>query len=196
MAKIHPTEINGPWLAGFVLDYQIVSSTFTGYDGFGHPQFDTVRTELGELLYRLKYRADKSVTKEIVEVMAEFIPARKWEPPISLIVPMPASRARRDQPVHILADALGTRLGIKVEIEAVKKVKSTPQLKNVKDYNERVRSLEGAFSVSTSIIADQSVLLLDDLYQSGATIESVTNALYGQGKARAVFALALTRSQR
>jgi competence protein ComFC len=196
MAKIRPTEIKGPWRAGFVLDYQIVSSTFTGYDGFGHPQFDTVRTELGELLYRLKYRADKSVVDEIVDAVEGFVESRRWDPPISLIVPMPASRTRREQPVHILGEALGGRLGIKVVLEAVKKVKSTPQLKDVKDYNERVQLLSGAFTVSTPMIAGQSVLLLDDLYQSGATIESMTRALYDQGNAGAVFALALTRSQR
>ena len=109
MAKIRPTEIKGPWRTGFVLDYQIVSSTFTGYDGFGHPQFDTVRTEMGDLLYRLKYRSDKSVIGEIVATVAEFLRARNWDPPISLIVPMPASRVRREQPVPMLARALGNQ---------------------------------------------------------------------------------------
>jgi competence protein ComFC len=196
MAKIRPMQIKGAWRDGFVLDYQILSSTFTGYDGFGHPQFDTVRTELGELLYRLKYRGDRSVTDEIAEAAGEFIQSRGWEPAIALIVPMPALRARSEQPVNILADTLGRRLGIKVEADAVKKVKSTPQLKDVKDYGERVQLLEGAFSVLTPMIEGQSVLLLGDLYQSGATIESVTRALYEQGKARAVFALVLTRTQR
>jgi competence protein ComFC len=196
MAKIRPMQIKGAWRDGFVLDYQILSSTFTGYDGFGHPQFDTVRTELGELLYRLKYRGDRSVTDEIAEAAGEFIQSRGWEPAIALIVPMPALRARSEQPVNILADTLGRRLGIKVEADAVKKVKSTPQLKDVKDYGERVQLLEGAFSVSTPMIEDKSILLLDDLYQSGATIEGVTRALYEQGKASAVFALVLTRTQR
>jgi competence protein ComFC len=189
-------QIKGAWRDGFVLDYQILSSTFTGYDGLGHPQFDTVRTELGELLYRLKYRGDRSVTDEIVEAAAEFIQSRRWEPPISLIVPMPASRARSEQPVNILSDALGKHVGINVEKEAVKKVKSTPQLKDVKDYGERTQLLEGAFSVSIPKIEDKSILLLDDLYQSGATIEGVTRALYKQGNASAVFALVLTRTQR
>lgn len=195
MASIKPTAIHGPWRVGFVLDYQIVSSTFTGYDEFGHPKFNTVRTELGDLLYRLKYQADRSGTEEVIGAVAGFLQSHRWGPPISVIVPMPASRPRREQPVRILADALGARLGIRVEAEAVRKVKATPQLKDVKDYNERVRLLEGAFSVSTPAISKQSVLLLDDLYQSGATMESVTKALYDEGKAEAVFALAITRSQ-
>ena len=196
MAMIHPSEIEGPWRSGFVLDYQVISSSFTGYDGFGRPQFDTVRTEMGELLYRLKYRSDKSVIYEIASTVTEFLRSQKWEPPISLIVPMPASRVRREQPVYILADALGKQVGIEVAIGAVNKVKATPQLKDVKDYNERVQLLNGAFAVALPMVTGKSVLLLDDLYQSGATIEGVTRALYEEGRAKAVFALALTRTQR
>src|SRR5277367_4152622 len=129
MARICPTEINGPWRFGFVLDYQIVSSTFTGYDAYGHPQFATTRTDIGELLYRLKYRRDMSVIEEIIGAVAGFMQSRAWEPPISLIVPMPASQSRREQPVHILANALGMHLGVSIETEAVKKEKKTPQLK-------------------------------------------------------------------
>jgi hypothetical protein len=43
-----------PWVDGYVLDYHTISSTPTGDPYY---RFDTKRTEIGELLFRMKYRA-------------------------------------------------------------------------------------------------------------------------------------------
>lgn len=196
MAAIHPITLQGPWQAGYALDYQIVSSTFLGYNDYGHPIFDTKRTELGELLYRLKYGADKSVVDEIVEAAAHFVEST-WKPRLSIIVPVPPSHeGRREQPVFILADALGKRLGIPVRRDAVIKQKKTPQLKNIYDYKERLKALDGAFAADPSVVGGQNVLLFDDLYRSGATMSTVTKALYEQGKAAEVYVLTLTRTRK
>ncbi len=129
MLEIHPTKLLGPWQSGFALDYQIVSSEFIGYNEFGHPMFDTKRTAIGELLYRLKYRSDKSVCNEIIEAAATFV--ESWKPPATVIVPVPASQTRPEQPVQLLAGLLGTRLGVSVAPAAITKTRKTLQLKNV-----------------------------------------------------------------
>ncbi len=196
MAAVHPMAVRGQWRAGFALDYQTVSSTCIGYNEYGHPVFDTKRTELGELLYRLKYGSDKSVVTEVVETAAGFVEV-SWKPTLTMVVPMPPSDSRRrEQPVFILAEALGTRLGLPVRLDAVAKLKETPQLKNIYDYDQRMRLLDGAFSAETSALSGQKVLLFDDLYRSGATMNSVTKALYEQGKAAEVYALAVTRTRK
>lgn len=61
MPSIHPRQIPGRWRLGYALDLHTVSSTFLGYDDLGHATFDTRRSEIGELLYRLKYSGDQSV---------------------------------------------------------------------------------------------------------------------------------------
>ncbi len=58
-----------------------------------------------------------------------------------------------------------------------------------------VRALEGAHSVAVSAIRGQRVLLLDDLYRSGATMNAITAALYDQGVVVDVYALAVTRTR-
>ena len=58
MINIHPKEIKGSWDQGYVLDAHTISSTMIGYNEFGHAEFDTLRSELGEMVYRLKYRAE------------------------------------------------------------------------------------------------------------------------------------------
>ena len=96
-------RLPGRWREGFALDYHTVSSTYLGDDEYGHPMFDTKRSDLGELLYRLKYRSDASVLDEIVQVAARFY--RSWNPGATLIVPVAPSRSSRpQQPVSMIAD--------------------------------------------------------------------------------------------
>lgn len=60
-AKINPIKLPPrPWVDGYVLDYHTVSSTPTGDPYY---RFDTKRTELGELLFRMKYRERHSVVR-------------------------------------------------------------------------------------------------------------------------------------
>ena len=196
MPTISPMAIRGVWRDGYVLDYHTVSSTCIGYNEFGHPVFDTQYTPLGELLFRLKSRSDASVVDEIVEMVAGFVEVI-WKPAVTMIVPVPPSNtARRWQPVFLLADALGKRLRLAVHRDAVTKNRKTPQLKNVYDYAERARTLDGAFSAKPSVIEGEKVLLFDDLFRSGATMGGVTKALIAAGRASEVHALALTRTRR
>ena len=163
-------------------------------DEYGHSLFDTQRSELGELLYRLKYRSDASALDEIVTVAARFF--RSWNPGATLIVPVPPSRSSRpQQPVSMLATALGVELNLAVGHDAVLRNRELPEIKNVYAYHDRLRALEGAHTIAVSTVRGQRVLLLDDLYRSGATMNAITAALYDQGGAVDVYALAITRTR-
>lgn len=194
MPNIHPMRIPGRWREGFVLDYHTLQSTYIGDDEYGHPKFDTKRSEVGELLYLLKYRSDSSVLSELVRTAAEFL--RTWKPGVSLIIPVPPSRSGRPhQPVYLLAEALSKKLDIPVRADAVLKTKEVPELKNVYGYDERLRFLDGAHMVEPSVVSGQRVLLFDDLYRSGATMNAITALLYDQAHAAEVFAFAVTRTR-
>jgi competence protein ComFC len=194
MIKINPMKIPGRWREGYTLSYHTLRSVFLGYDEFGHPQFDTERSEIGELLYKLKYKRDRSVVDAIVETTADFITS--WNINLNFILPTPPSKSGRAyQPVLELAKSLGARLTVTLCADCVVKIKHTPELKNVYDYDQRLKLLEDAFSVNTIVIKDQNVLLFDDLYRSGATLNAITDVLYAQGEVANVYALALTRTR-
>ena len=165
-----------------------------GYDEFGHLRFDTTRTPIGELLYRLKSGSDTSVIPELVENAAHFL--NQWQPPVSALVPVPPSNPNRAvQPVVLVGKPLAERLGLEWVPDAITKVKATPQLKNIADLDERVALLTGAFSTDQEKLKGKAVLLFDDLYRSGATMNSVAEALYDQAQVSAVYALTLTRTR-
>ena len=69
MAQVHPRSIQGAWVDGYVLDLHSTGSTLLGHNEYGHPEFETHRTEMGELLYRLKYRGEASALVEVVDVL-------------------------------------------------------------------------------------------------------------------------------
>jgi len=169
-----------------------VSSTFVGHDEYGHPRFDTQRSEIGELLYRLKNRSDESFLQQIAETAVRFL--ESWKPDVDIIVPVPPSRNRAKQPVFLLADALGSRLNIPVKRDSVERTRNVPELKNVYDFKERSRLLEDAHVAKTRVISGKKVLLFDDLYRSGATMNAVTRALYDAG-AKVVLAFTITRTR-
>ncbi len=68
--KVNIRNTVGPWDNGFSLDKHTLSSVYTGDNQYGHPTFDTTRTEVGESLYRLKYRHDYSQVKVIANKLS------------------------------------------------------------------------------------------------------------------------------
>ena len=193
MIEIHPKEIKGSWDQGYVLDVHTISSTMIGYNEFGHPEFDTVRSPLGELVYRLKYRGDRGAIPSIVEAITGFMKTSGINPDV--VVPMPPSKLQRTfQPVIEVGTELAKALGITFNATSLKKSKSTPQMKDVGDFSARVATLEATF-LSDRDLEGRSVMLLDDLFQPGATMNVAARTLKRQGLVKSVCALALTRTR-
>jgi competence protein ComFC len=102
----HPAEVQAAWTRGWALDVHTTSSQFLGYNDQGHPQFDTIRSPLGELVYQLKYGGQRKAV-EVAAVMSAFFDNKPNAlAKIDLVVPMPASTARAVQPVVEVAEAL------------------------------------------------------------------------------------------
>jgi competence protein ComFC len=184
--------ISGPWDEGYALALHTLSSDFLGYDNFGNPQFDTKRTKLGELVFRLKNRRDEAAVAPIAEAVAAFVTEQKLK--YDLIVPVPPSRERTFQPTVEIARAVSERVNKPMREKCVRKVKPTGELKNVYEYSERVKVLKDAFEGDAERVKGERILLIDDLYRSGATMKAVAKALQAAGAERIV-ALAVTKTR-
>lgn len=191
MAAVNPRQIPGRWREGFALDLHTTASVFLGHDEYGRAQFDTTRSEVGELLYRLKYSNDQTVVAELADAAANFIRQRAQQ--LDVIATVPPSRQRQVQPVHLLAAEIGRLLRLPFDQGLVTRVTQGPELKGIFDYNERAEALAGAYAAA-STARGRAILLFDDLYRSGASMNAVAESLYGQG-ARDVVALALTQTR-
>lgn len=184
-------EVVGNWYEGFAYDLHTLSSEFVGYDEYGNPQFDTTYSEMGALLHDLKYRGNRQAINKIADLLGvpEIVGL------CDLIIPAPSSIQRPSQPVDEIALELGRRVGIEVMIGALEKAGSKP-LKGILNPEERMEELKKAISLNKSAeVSGRRVLLLDDLYRSGATLIVCTDSLYNQGKARQVSVLTMTKTR-
>ena len=194
--KIEPKMIAGNWAHGWALDQHTVHSTSGGSDNAWHPEFDTERTELGEALYRLKYRSDLVQVEPIARAVAGFIRGRSELADIKTVLAVPPSDTRRSfQPVQALAARIGALLDLTTPDDFLLKIKRTVPLKSVTDKRTRRKELEGAFTVADQRFAGQHVLLFDDLFRSGETLKAVTVALIFEGNAAKVSVVAATSTR-
>lgn len=196
MITINPIKLSGNWTQGYALDIHTIDSTFIGYDEYGHEVFDTRRSEIGELLYRLKYKSDKTVIDEILDTVVVFLENR-WKiiNAIDTLIPVPPSKNRAFQPVIEITKSLSLRLKIPFHDDVLVKTRETPELKDVYAYEKRMELLKNAFDVESKLLNGKSILLLDDLFRSGATLNAITDILYNRGKASNVYVLTLTKTR-
>jgi predicted amidophosphoribosyltransferase len=188
-------RINGNWDVGYVLDKHTLSSTYIGDNEQGHPQFDTVRSEVGEALYQLKYRSDFSqVDLLAAEIHQHLVPKFGT---IGLVIPMPATNARPRQPVTEIARALAKHLQVNSFENLLVKVPAAagaPALKNLVGREAKVEALKGRFAVQDGIAGDGcwNVLLVDDLFDTGASMDAACALLRTYHKIGKIFVAALT----
>ena len=188
-------EIKGSWDLGYALHKHTLSSVYIGDDEWGHPRFETIRSEPGEALFQLKYRGDwRQVELLAAQVQISLLPLFDE---IGLIIPIPASTFRVRQPVNELAIALGRRTRIPVFDQILVKAPSPPgstPLKNLDDRAEKDAALAGRFSINRCIANEGhwNALLLDDLFDTGATMDAACQTLRSYRKIRRIYAVAIT----
>ena len=194
--EINIKPILGNWTHGWALDQHTVSSTSGDSGSFDRPAFATERTEIGEAIYRLKYRDDLSQVEPIACTVAEFIRGRSelWD--IKAILAVPPSEWRRSfQPVEKVASRIGEMLDLPAPDDYLLKAKQTMPLKGITDKRRRRKELNDAFAVQDKRFANRHVLLFDDLYRSGETLKAVTVALLFQGNVAMVSVVTATSTR-
>jgi len=186
-------EIAGNWKKGFAFDVHTLASTYLGVDEFGHDQWENTRSDMGQLVYDLKYRSDKTAISKIVDLLDKF----KGIESIDYIVPIPATKKQRSiQPVLEIANELGKRKNVTVLDQLLIKQPGVRELKNVTDIEQRRAILKKSLTLSNGYkVSGKNILLIDDLYRSGATLSAATELLYEVGKVKDVYVLTMTKTR-
>jgi len=193
--KTNIQQIRGTWDLGFSLDKHTLNSIYLGENEYGHPKFDTTRSDAGETLYQLKYQSKF----ENVPLLGEqlYISLSSAFTSASLILPMPASKTRQRQPVIEIARDLAVRMNIPCVENLLIKNTATAAMKDIANRSEKIRQLKESFSINDVLGNDgvYDVLIVDDLFDSGSSLEAATYTLRGYAKIRNVFAVTITRKR-
>ncbi|MFA6700703.1 MAG: ComF family protein [Thiomicrospira sp.] len=184
-------ELQGNWKKGFAYDVHTLASNYLGIDEHGHDRWDSVRSDMGELVYQLKYRDGISKVPEIVELIVSKF---KGLDSLDAIVPAPASKIRSVQPVAEIAKALAEKVGIDY-LDVLSK-SSSQELKGMDAFEDRLNLLRDSMSIKPSVnLMGKNVLLVDDLFRSGATLLVATEILYRDAKCHNVYVLTMTKTR-
>lgn len=144
---------------------------------------------LQESLYRLKYGKRQEYGIFYGELGAFYAGSliRSWG--VRKIVPIPLHRKRMEKrgfnQAEIIARALGDKLGLPVDTKALKRKKSTSPQKEL-DPAQRRRNMRDAFQASDSI-KGETLLLVDDIYTTGSTMDMAALALKKAGAGKVFF---------
>ena len=118
---------------------------------------------------------------------------RRWKP--DLIVPIPMhprkERIRGFNQSWQIARRISARTGIPASGEILLKIKDTAPQKQL-DHSQRKQNLKGAF-LAAPAAAGKTVLVIDDVFTTGSTIDAAAEALLSSG-AKAVYSLTLCMS--
>ncbi|MBE5939375.1 MAG: ComF family protein [Lachnospiraceae bacterium] len=139
---------------------------------------------LKETLYDLKYHGTKYVGrlmgKEIAKKYRHDI--LEWE--ADCIVPVPLhhkkERKRGYNQATIIAEAIGNELHIPVRDDILlRSVNTVPQKELSKE--ERIKNLENAFIIRENVVKLEKIIIVDDIYTTGATIDRCAKVLLESG---------------
>ncbi|MFB0526380.1 MAG: ComF family protein [bacterium] len=145
---------------------------------------------LKKLIHQFKYKEKKYLTNPLGKLLVDFVEEYLKEESFDYIVPIPLEKARQKKrgynQAELLARVLGEAVNKPILTNLVERRKKTkPQFGLNRE--ERFENLFGAFEISQSgkgdipTIAGKTVLLLDDLATTGATLDECAKVLKGVG---------------
>lgn len=184
--------IDGNWKKGISLDVHTLESHYLGVDEYGHDRWDNIRSEIGELVYQLKYKENLSVLPKILEHIEKINGLETMD----YIIPVPPSKNRKLQPVSLIAKKLSKKISVPVLEGIITKRKTRKELKDVENIEKRESLLRDSLEFAQDTdISGKNILLLDDLYRSGVTLRTITDILYKKVGVKDVYVLTMTKSR-
>ncbi len=180
LSKPHHRPLTGPWHIGWALDFH---SRFSGGDWS--------RSMVGDLAYQLKYQGNLAVLPALVDYTLDLFAAKPDLAKLDIILPVPPSKRRETDPVFTFCAALSDKIKAPVQ-SIITKTRQTQPQKEMKTLAQKRDNVKNAFTLQ-SVIKGRRILLVDDLFDSGATLEEITRLLTEHGAAQ-VNVLTITRT--
>ncbi len=153
------------------------------------------KTQVGELLHRFKYQFEQNAGEILADLSAELIDSRSSLKSSDFIITVPPSFTSRPfDPISFLAERISKRTGIRWEKDVIKRTRITKLQKGIFDKAGKEENVISTFRLNNPLfISEKRILLFDDLYDSGATINQIAQILR-RANANRIFVLVLAKT--
>ncbi len=150
---------------------------------------------ISESLLRLKDEGRQEYVDYFGRKMAEGLGSWILSLKPGVLVPVPMHRKKQRKrgfnQAELLADALGSKLGIPVDPELVVRPHATRAARQL-NTRERAILLKNAFKINKDSVKWDTAVIIDDIFTSGATVDGVAKELLKAGVNRIFFACLAT----
>lgn len=153
------------------------------------------KDKISTAVQNLKFSNAKYLAKPLAKFLDAEIPKLKYKPEIIIPVPMHKNKKkiRGYNQCELLAKELSKFSNIETSFDVLYKIKDTKEQVKL-DFNERQNNLENCFVIKNKAkIKDKVVLLIDDVYTTGATVRNCARKLL-EGSARKVVVLTIAHT--
>jgi len=164
------------------------------------PSYEALRSwalydgPLRNAIHKLKYSGDMSLGEILARFLYDLLAKLGWR--VDLITPVPLGLARHAERGYnqaaLLARPLALRSGIKFQPRALRKIRDTKSQVGL-TFSQRLENVADAFISESNLVRNRTVLVVDDVITSGATMESCAKSLVVAG-ADCVYGLSLARA--
>lgn len=147
------------------------------------------------LLHALKYENGRAVAAVAGERLVRAVGALEWTFDTIVPVPLHTSRLRKRgyNQANELAQFVAEQLTIPCLPDAIQRHRYTTSQVGL-SRTQRQTNVDGAFIASPELVADKSILLIDDVMTTGATLDACAQALTAAG-ARGIYTLTVTAAR-
>ena len=149
---------------------------------------------LSSAILKLKYRSDQALADEMASWLVSVYHRTGWM--ADCVIPVPLADVRLRQrgynKVTLIATSFAKELKLHLFTNALERMRETRSQVGL-DSQERQVNVEGAFRADSRIVQGRSIVLIDDLLTSGATLKNCAIALLNAGAAQ-VFCLTVGRA--
>ena len=140
------------------------------------------RSMLGETIYRFKYRKNEKCGLALAELLRRFMIEYGVNQEFNISTIVPPTKNIKKSPMKFIVRHIDPELIGAYKKDLLVRNKFTGQFKDLPDIEIKRDTAEGLFSVNPKIdVAFKSILIFDDLTDSGATLNACTKALKTAG---------------
>lgn len=145
----------------------------------------------------LKFEGNFLNARKLAAYMAQQVRGQSWKDVPELIIPVPLTSRDRRRRGYNQAEQLGKwcarYLELPMETQALIKVRETKQQHQL-DAASRRTNLKGAYRAKRELVSGKRVLLVDDVYTTGATMAECGRTLLAAGAA-AVYGVSAAKTR-
>ncbi len=173
LPDIEPVPLPGPWSFGIALGMHAER------DG------EKERSRIGELLTTFKYAGHRALARPFGGAIAEAVSAHRPQ----VVIHIPSSRRSSFEPACELALAAARALRVRCLPHLIALTRTVAPQKDLASLSEKRENIGGAFRVRRpGLIEGMRALIVDDVYDSGATLEEAWRAVSEAGAAGVIIA--------